>query len=119
MKTKQNRDDQTISRLVQSVQLEIPSHLDKQVDTLLKEKKASRWPIRPVWSDMRRFFLPAAALAGVIVLLVIFTPLSSPPAPQKPVISEIRTEFELKDKNIKIIWFQKEDFKLRRNSHES
>ncbi len=29
-------------------------------------------------------------------------------------IDEIRTEFELKDKNIKIIWFQKKDFKLRR-----
>lgn len=29
-------------------------------------------------------------------------------------ITEIRTEFELKDKNIKIIWFQKKDFKLRR-----
>jgi hypothetical protein len=44
-----------------------------------------------------------------MLAFLLLPALRKPPAPQ---IAEIRTEFELVDKNIKIIFFQKPDFSL-------
>ena len=106
--------DETISRLLQTVRYDIPPALEDRLDfTIVGWEKREQKKI-----TRRRFFVwyPAAAVLTASVLiaaLFIFKPFagdSSAPA----ALSEIRTEFELKDKNIKIIWFQKKDFELRR-----
>jgi hypothetical protein len=50
----------------------------------------------------------------IIAALVIFQPFFNKKSiePGTP-ITEIKSEFELRDKNIKILWVQKKDFKLR------
>ena len=117
--SKYYKDDETISRLVQSVRINLPQEVDKKLaETLKASTKAKTWNLWPGFPKLSRLFYPAAVLAGVVLLLVVFGPWSSP-APLEDPITEIRTEFEIKDKNIKIIWFQKKDFKLRRNTHES
>lgn len=105
-------DDENISRLVRSVKYDIPPVVEDKIDHAItnwgKVKKPSRrWAF--TW------YPAAAALTAAIVIAALFvirpfTGSSIEPAP----ITEIRTEFELKDKNIKIIWFQKKDFELRR-----
>ncbi|OGD19323.1 MAG: hypothetical protein A2W03_18520 [Candidatus Aminicenantes bacterium RBG_16_63_16] len=53
-------------------------------------------------------FVPAAAVCVLAAFLLI--PILKKP-PVSP-ISEIRTEFEIADKNIKIVFIQKPDFSL-------
>jgi len=101
--------DDRISDLVRRVALEPPDGLEgkalaaaRTVATRAgahRQKRANRfWPT----------LIPAAVLAGAAALLVL-------PALRRPSaapIAEIRTEFELSDKNIKVIFFQKPDFYL-------
>jgi len=67
---------------------------------------------RPGRSRRRRFLflalIPGAA-AALLTAVLLVPALRRPPI--RP-ISEIRTEFELVDKNIKIIFIQRPDFKL-------
>ena len=104
--------DEKISRLVQAVQYEVPSVVEEKLNRSLTNWGKSR-------TGVRRWFLSwrpaAAALTATIIIVVLFTfqPFKKSAVEPAP-IAEIRTEFELKDKNIKIIWFQKKDFKLRR-----
>jgi hypothetical protein len=105
-------DDEDISRLVQAVQYEIPPIVEDKLNRDLENWGKSK-------TGPRRWFLswyPAAAvLAATVIIAALFTFQPFKKNTIEPVpISEIRTEFELKDKNIKIIWFQKKDFKLRR-----
>ena len=111
---KQKIDDTTISRLVQAVRYEIPPLVEDKLNRHLEnwgksktKRRSRRWSLS--------WYPAAAALAAVIIIAVLFTfhPFKKHTA-APGAIAEIRTEFEIKDKNIKIIWFQKKDFKLRR-----
>jgi hypothetical protein len=101
--------DERIAGLVRSVELDVPDGLDERVRTAArslppKPRPASRAGRRWLWPVL----VPSAAFALAAALLIL-------PAlrrPAAPPISEIRTEFELADKNIKIIFFQKSDFKF-------
>lgn len=120
MDNKNKIDDRMISDLVRSVRYRVPETVEAKVAAALhkkkhKKKKAARAPRtgRPfLWYPV------SAALAMLIIVSVfIFRPfmkngIDSPAAPAP--ITEIKTELELADKNIKIIWVQKENFKLRR-----
>lgn len=105
-------DDEKISQLVRSVKYDLPSYVEDRLERTIanwgKDKKISR-----KWS--LSWYPAAAALAAAIIIaaLFIFQPFVKNSTETAP-ITEIRTEFELKDKNIKIIWFQKKDFELRR-----
>jgi len=105
-------DDEKISRLVQAVQYEIPPSVEDKLDRGLANSNESKTRSRR-WS--LAWYPAAAVLAATIIIAALFTfqPFKKSTIEPAP-ISEIRTEFELKDKNIKIIWFQKKDFKLRR-----
>jgi hypothetical protein len=110
---KQKLDDKVISSLVQSVKYKIPDSVEEHVNAHMAKLKDGRT------TKFRRsvFWYPLSAVAMlIIVFLLIFQPFvdkesfgSSTP------ITEIKTEFQLTDKNIKILWIQKKEFQLRIN----
>ena len=105
-------DDQRISELVRSVRYKVPEAVDARLTAALGGKKQKR-TLRPVRS---RLWFPvsvsAAAAVIIIAAIFIFQPFKNVNEPVTP-ITEIKTEFELKDKNIKILWVQKNEFKLK------
>jgi hypothetical protein len=105
-------DDEMISTLVRSVQYKIPDSVEEQVNASMVETKTGK----PRLFKRPLLWYPVSAAAALVIIaaLVIFQPFVNketidPGAP----ITEIKTEFELRDKNIKILWVQKKDFKLR------
>ncbi len=113
MDNKNKIDDLLISDLVRSVKYEIPVTVEAKVTAAMnRKKKAPRTGRSFVW-------YPVSAVLAMLIIVsfFIFQPfagnrIATPAAPTS--ITEIKTELELADKNIKIIWVQKEDFKLRR-----
>jgi hypothetical protein len=98
--------DDKIARLVRSVELEVPPGVDAEIREAAEHLKPAPRLFkmrRPLWLAL----IPSAAAALLAVIALL-------PTPQKPLspISEIRTEFEIADKNIKIIFIQKPDFNL-------
>jgi hypothetical protein len=99
--------DERIAELVRSVALDVPDGLDERIRAAarsLPPKSRAAFPDgqRRLWPIL----IPSAAFALAAALLIL-------PALQRTSarpIAEIRTEFELADKNIKIIFFQKPDF---------
>ena len=100
------RLDESISRLVRSVEREVPPALDRRI-----REAADRLTSRAGRSDRRRPWLLALIPGTAVALLAAFLLFPRPSTAPNP-ISEIRTEFEIADKNIKIIFFQKPDFHL-------
>ena len=115
--------DERIEDLVRKVAVSIPDGLEDRA--LAKSQAEARKGARPerrrrpaasrLWSALG----PAAVLAGLAVLIAL-PPMKAPDAGgRRSAISEIRTEFELADKNIKIVFFQKPDFNLfKETNHE-
>jgi hypothetical protein len=111
---KQISIDLEIARLVQNVKTEVSPALDDRV-----REAAANLRQRQDRSVIHRFWylalIPGAAAA--LLAAVLIGP-AARPVPDSP-ISEIRTEFELVDKNIKVIFIQKPDFHLyEENIHE-
>lgn len=99
-------DDRTISDVVRSVRYKIPYAVDERVKAAIIKP-----PLPLPWF---RLSLSAAAIAVLVIAVFFFQPyFKNSVAPVSP-ITEIKTQFELKDSNIKILWVQKKDFKLRR-----
>jgi hypothetical protein len=99
--------DERIAGLVRSVELDVPDGLDERVRAAARSiapKAGAAVPAvrRRLWPVL----VPSAAFA-LAAALMILPGIRRPAAAQ---ISEIRTEFELADKNIKVIFFQKPDF---------
>lgn len=123
--------DRLISGLVQSVRFQLPASVNQQVTqaidnhkTSMKEKQQtflSRFPfprLRPALVTIA--FLFFITIAGLLVFYPILFPSHNNPAGistslEKVPIDEIKTEFEISNKNIRILWVQKQNFKLRRN----
>jgi hypothetical protein len=105
-------DDEMISTLVRTVQYKIPDSVEEQVNAYMAKTKTRKHRLfkKPL------FWYPvsAAAVMVIIAVLVLFQPfVNKETIDQSTPITEIKTEFELRDKNIKILWVQKKDFKLR------
>lgn len=99
--------DEEITRLVQSVEASIPPNVENELRTKTEALK----PKHRIWTN--RLVLPLGVItsAAVIIMIVLF--LFSPiQKTSEPLISEIYTEFEIKDKNIMIIFVQSRDFNL-------
>ena len=97
--------DEEITRLVQSLEVSIPPKVENELRTKTEALK----PKRRIWSN--RFVLPLGIITSAA--MIIATVLFLFPLIQKssdPLISEIYTEFEIKDKNIKIIFVQSTEF---------
>lgn len=100
------RLDESISRLVRSVEHEVPTALDRRI-----QEAADKFTSRAERSNRRRPWLLAlipGAAAALLAASLFFPRPSTAPDP----ISEIRTEFEIAGKNIKVVFFQKPDFHL-------
>lgn len=128
-----NHEDRLISDLVRSVKYRVPEDVDRSLNhkmtAALHEKNN-----RPVRRGRRFRFIPRTALtAAMLMFMALLTVvlndflLRQPLDPNKinhvtantvtvanKPINEIKTEFEIKSKNIKILWVQKQNFKLRR-----
>jgi len=104
-----NLSDLEIARLVRSLECEIPPDLDGRI-----RAAAARPRFRP--NTGRRLFwlltLPSGAAAILAATLLLLPSRQRPVLPDISVISEIRTDFEIPDKNIRIIFIQKPDFKF-------
>lgn len=101
-------DDQRISDLVRSVRFNIPYPVDEKVTAAIIK------PHQPQPQLWLRLSLSATVLAILVVALFIFQSYFKAAVGHVSPITEIKTQFELNDKNIKILWVQKKDFKLRR-----
>jgi len=103
--------DEKISRIISSVEHTIPDFIDRKLSQKLQHSRQKR----P--TSMLKLFLwyPATAIATLVFALFIVLPVIQKiaVATSEP-IEEIKTVFELPEKNITIIWIQKKDFKLRR-----
>jgi len=98
--------DERIARLVRSVAAEVPPEVEakiREAAAALRPRAKRIWLRRPFWLAL----VPSAA-AVVLAAVALLPP---PRKPAEP-IAEIRTEFELADKNIKIVFIQKPDFNL-------
>jgi hypothetical protein len=103
-------DDDTISRLVRGARFSIPAELDDKVTgTILQAgKKEPKF-----WFRLSLSAAVVAAIAAAFFILQPYLHQNKTPEPAMQ-ISEIKTQFELNDKNIKILWVQKRDFNLSR-----
>ena len=103
----QKNIDKKIAGLVQSVETDISDALDKQ----LQEAAEAIRPLHRIRIKRQPLFFGILSGAAVVLFAILFLFPLSPDKPE-PQITEIRTEFEIIDKNIKIIFIQSHDFNL-------
>ena len=101
--------DEELKKLVRGIEAAVPPGLEGKVRAAAK---APRPRLKPRFPFIRRriFIVPLSSAAAVLMTFLLLVPLFR--GRQAPVITEIQTEFELADKNIKIIFIQKPDFPL-------
>lgn len=128
-----NKDDQMISKLVCRVDRSVPPAVKREL------KKAIYKTLENRKTRMKRIFLSyqAAAIAVLLVIsiLTVIKPFTRPKpdtsrkfivathrtvdesgTPLNRQVYEIRSEFEIKKKKIKIIWFQRKTIDKGRKS---
>ena len=101
-----NINDEIISSVVRSVENKIPGSVEKR---LIYDMGKVNQKKRFFWKKYL-FWYPASAIATIILGIILLRPFQTDQSIIQSPVTEIRTEFEIKDKNIKIIWFQKKDF---------
>jgi len=106
MASKKNIDEQ-ISRLVQSIESDIPASVEEK---LLATAETIR-PFQRIRIKRLPLSLGILTSAAMIILAFLFLFPLFHHTPE-PLVTEIITEFELRDKNIKIIFIQSQDFNL-------
>jgi hypothetical protein len=112
-----SRLDERIARLVRGADRNIPPGLEARVRAAaetanLRRGGRVRRPALGLFSRRALRILalvPGAAAAAALAAFLLVPALRKPPASP---IAEIRTEFEIADKNIKIVFFQNPDFNL-------
>lgn len=98
--------DEELKKLVLSIERIVPPGIEEKV-----QAAADSPPPQPRhnWKILRPIvFAPLSAAAVVLLSFLLILP--SFRGREEPPITEIQTEFELADKNIKIIFIQKPDF---------
>jgi len=105
--------DKKIAGLVQSVETGIPDALEEQLQAAIETIR----PLHRIRIKQLPLFVGILSSAAVVLaaLLFLFPVFHGKPEPQ---ITEIYTEFEIIDKNIKIIFIQKHDFSLFKEEKE-
>ncbi|MEW5900008.1 MAG: hypothetical protein AB1715_00930 [Acidobacteriota bacterium] len=103
----ENRLDEKISQLVQSLEMRVPRAVDENIKMAASSLRSPSILSRR--RRLRRLVLFPSAAALILALLFLSPFIRKR---QAPAIFEIRTEFEIKDKDIKIIFIQRNDYKL-------
>lgn len=99
--------DKEISRLVRSLEKGLPPGLDERIALKASSGAPHRRPFFRKWQ-----LALAVVPGGAALFLALFLLLPAFRKQEEPQITEIRTQFELVDKNITIIFIQRPDFKL-------
>jgi len=99
--------DQWIVSALERSQAEVPAALRDKVRRQVAQAAPRPRPL--AWGRLA-FWGPLLAAAALIVAFSL--PLLYPPRTAEKKITQIRTEFSLPDKNIKIIWVQRDNFRL-------
>ncbi|MCU0237542.1 MAG: hypothetical protein MUC72_10720 [Acidobacteria bacterium] len=99
--------DRFIVSALECAQAEIPVVLRDKTRQRVTQAAPRQRP--HAWKQVA-FWGPLLAAAALIVAFSL--PLLYPPRAEEKKITQIRTEFSLPDKNIKIIWVQRDDFRL-------
>jgi hypothetical protein len=99
--TDDKRLDESISRLVQGIQLDIPTCIE---DGIKMRSVVSRpRPVRPAYHRLLWTLLPSGAALILGIILLMRSPMELPVSD----FSEIRTQFEIADKNITMVFYQR------------
>jgi hypothetical protein len=114
MRKKQQLDER-IADIVQSLKLSPSSALEAKVERALEGASPVLGP-RKVFL-IRRLIVPAISFAGAVLLAVFLAVLFLQKSPDTS-ISEIRTEFELPEKNITGIFIQRKNFDFFEEEHK-
>ena len=103
----QKNIDKKIAGLVQSLEISIPAAVEKKLQATAETIR----PLHRIRIKRLPLFVGILSSAAVVLaaLLFLFPVFHGNPEPR---ITEIYTEFEIIDKNIKIIFIQKHDFNL-------
>jgi hypothetical protein len=99
--------DKEISRLVRSLEKGLPPELGERIAVEASSGKLHRHPLFRKWQ-----LALAVVPGGAALFLALFLLWPVFRKQEEPQITEIRTQFELVDKNITIIFIQRPDFKL-------
>lgn len=110
------QEDRNISRSVQAVRYHVPEELDNRVTQAIINTSVSSSPSSYTPIFWFKFSISTAVVMALIAIFIFIVPGIETTVPQTSTnqITEIKTEFELSDKNIKILWVQKKDFTIRR-----
>ncbi len=106
--------DKDIKRGVNSLDFEIPSDVERRVHNLIFDEGKKRnysWKFLNISNSFVKW-APAYLTLFLVLILGTF-PLKKDPGLSK-LPTEIKIEYELKDKNIKILWVKKQNFLLGR-----
>lgn len=98
--------DKFISRNLEKLELEIPPEMQDNV------RRLAALADRPHPAPWKRIVLWAPVLAAALLVIIFSIPLLFPPQAEIKKISQIRTEFSIPEKNIKIVWVQRDDFHM-------
>lgn len=106
--------DEDIRDVLDSVNFDIPFEIDKKVNEIIYSKSIHSGFLRRVFRTSNPIIKWLPAFASVLLIMFLGLVQLSRDVPEREPLSEIRIEYELKDKNIKIIWVKRENFLLRR-----
>ncbi|MCX6555648.1 MAG: hypothetical protein NTZ12_11660 [Candidatus Aminicenantes bacterium] len=99
--------DRFIFRTLEKSETEIPAKVRDNVririSAIVPLPRPITWKRIAVWTPL---------LAAALLVLAVSLPLLFTPKPVIKEISQIRTEFSIPEKNIKIIWIQRDNFHL-------
>jgi hypothetical protein len=99
--------DKLIAASLEKREVEIPggmqSSLRRRAAAVAMRPRPPAWKRAALWVPL----LAAASLAITVSLSLLF-----PHRPAIKKITQIRTEFSIPEKNIKIIWVQRDDFQM-------
>jgi len=99
--------DRFIARSLEMQELDVPAPLRESV-----RRRAAALAVRPRPTARKRLALWGSLAAAALLVAAASLPLLFPPRPPGKKITQIRTEFSIPDKNIRIVWVQCDDFRL-------
>ncbi|MCK5003555.1 MAG: hypothetical protein KAS21_00605 [Candidatus Aminicenantes bacterium] len=106
--------DEDIKVILNSMDFDIPSEIDAKVNEMIYSENLPAGFFKKLLRTSNPFIKWVPAFASILLLITLGLIQLNRNAPERKPLSEIKIEYELKDKNIKIIWVKKENFLLRR-----
>ena len=106
--------DEDIRDVLDSPNFDIPFEIDKKVNEIIYSESIHTGFLRRIFRTSNPIIKWLPAFASVLLIMVLGLVQLNRDVPERKPLSEIKIEYELKDKNIKIIWVKKENFLLRR-----